>query len=289
MKTNPKILFFIALVTGLTLVAHFFGPVLPPMLQSMLVMWTPGIAALLVSLVYRRSLALIGWKLNWKWMGLGWIIPIAYATVAYSLIWIFGLGKVPNPTFLERAQLTTGFESESHLAVILVAFLFITLVNLLPAMIMSLGEEIGWRGFLVPELAKLNSFATTALASGVIWAAWHLPGILSGDYGDAATPLAFRLLCFVIMVLAGAVILTWIRLESGSIWAVAIFHSTHNGVIQTFYERLTLPERLTPYFAGEFGFLIPLISLVIGGWILVKKDKKESIDPLNAKVLSGVK
>ncbi|MDX5338312.1 MAG: hypothetical protein LPK25_04750, partial [Cyclobacteriaceae bacterium] len=98
--------------------------------------------------------------------------------------------------------------------------------------------------------------------------------ILSGNYGGEATPLAFRLFCFVGMVLAGGVILAWIRLESESIWPVAIFHATHNGVIQAFFERLTIPVELTPYFGGEFGLLIPLFSLVLAGVILWKKYKK---------------
>ncbi len=37
------------------------------------------------------------------------------------------------------------------------------------------GEEIGWRGFLVPELAKGLPFTAVALVSGIIWAAWHYP------------------------------------------------------------------------------------------------------------------
>ena len=35
------------------------------------------------------------------------------------------------------------------------------------------GEEIGWRGFLVPELAKVLPFTGVALVSGLIWASWH--------------------------------------------------------------------------------------------------------------------
>jgi membrane protease YdiL (CAAX protease family) len=37
------------------------------------------------------------------------------------------------------------------------------------------GEEIGWRGFLVPELAKALPFTGVALVSGLIWAASHYP------------------------------------------------------------------------------------------------------------------
>jgi uncharacterized protein len=279
MKVNSKIILFVLLTISLTLGVHFFGSMIPDGVQSLLFMWTPGLSAILVSLIYKRPFKEFGWRFNWSWMGLGWVIPIVYASLAYVFIWALGLGGVPNPTFLERAQLTTGFESESSLAIILVAFFYITLVNLLPSMVLSLGEELGWRGFLVPELAKENSFRKTALFSGAIWAVWHLPGILSGSYGASTTPLWFRLVCFLIMVLAGAVILAWIRLESGSIWAVAIFHATHNGVIQAFYERLTVFNDATPYFAGEFGLAIPIFSVVFSIWILSQK-RKESIEPI---------
>ena len=69
-------------------------------------------------------------------------------------------------------------------------FGYIALVNLLPNMILTLGEEIGWRGFLVPELTGWVGFRRASLYSGVIWGAWHLPGILTGAYGAAGTPKA---------------------------------------------------------------------------------------------------
>jgi uncharacterized protein len=46
------------------------------------------------------------------------------------------------------------------------------------------GEEIGWRAFLVPELAKVLPFTGVALVSGLIWAAWHYPSRQS----STATP-----------------------------------------------------------------------------------------------------
>ena len=68
--------------------------------------------------------------------------------MAYIPMWLTGLGGVPNPTFLDRARLTLNMPTGSDSLVILSAFGFISIVNLLPAMLMSLGEEIGWRGFL---------------------------------------------------------------------------------------------------------------------------------------------
>jgi membrane protease YdiL (CAAX protease family) len=59
------------------------------------------------------------------------------------------------------------------------------LVNLIP----SLGEELGWRGFLLPALEPLGK-AKAALLSGMIWALWHTPMILllGFGYGHQAWP-----------------------------------------------------------------------------------------------------
>lgn len=178
--------------------------------------------------------------------------------MAYILMWLTGIGGVPNPTFLDRARLTLNMPTGSDSLVILSAFGFISIVNLLPAMLMSLGEEIGWRGFLVPELSKWVGFRKASLLSGAIWGAWHLPGILSGDYGSSGTPLAFQIICFAAMVLFTGVIFAWLRTKSGSLWLVVIMHAEHNNIIQAFFDRITFDTGYTRYFTGEFG-----IALVI--------------------------
>ena len=50
-------------------------------------------------------------------------------------------------------------------------------------------EEIGWRGFLVPELAKFMSFTNVALTSGLIWSVCHWPMLFKGFYGNDVKPL----------------------------------------------------------------------------------------------------
>jgi len=83
----------------------------------------PAIAAIIVSLLRRRSLKEIGWKVGrMKWLVAGWVIPVAVSFAAYGLIWIAGLGTVPNPTFLQRARLTLGMTSQSNGLVIVAAF-----------------------------------------------------------------------------------------------------------------------------------------------------------------------
>lgn len=232
-------------------------------MHSLLIMWTPGIAALITSLITKRSLKLMGWSFSPKWITLGWSIPILYAAISYGLVWVAGLGGVPNPTFLERARLTLGMPHNSNWLVITAAFFFITVVNLIPAMILSLGEELGWRGFLVPELSKSVGWKKAGWISGIIWGIWHLPGIISGQYAANGTPVWFQLFCFLILVISTAVILAWLRMKSNSIWPAAVLHATHNGVIQMFFDRITYNTGHTSYFTGEFGIaLVPILILL---------------------------
>ena len=245
-----RVIFYIALLIAFTVAANLVAAHAGNSIVSTLsVMWSPALAAIVAGILTRRSLKEIGWR-PWpvKWLVAGWVFPILYAFPAYALVWVAGLGSVPNPTFLERARFTLNMPTEPNWLVILAAFGFISIVNLIPAMILSLGEEIGWRGFLVPELTKWIRFRRASLLSGVIWFAWHLPGILSGAYGQGNTPLAYRLACFTAMVISGAIVLAWLRMKSGSIWPVAIMHATHNGIIQAFFDRITADTGPTPYF-----------------------------------------
>lgn len=272
-KTQKRVFIFLAILVIFTITVNWGASLIKsPNLVTLVIMWTPGLAAIAASLLTKRSLKLMGWKLSAKWLALGWVLPIAYATVAYGAIWILGLGDVPNPTFLERARITMGMNSDSDALIIVSAFFFITVLNLLPAMILALGEEIGWRGFLVPELTDWLGLKKAGWISGIIWACWHLPGILSGNYGQSETPLWYRLICFSILVVSTGILLAWLRMKSGSIWPAAIFHATHNGVIQMFFGPITRDTGKTAYFAGEFGFALVPVLIILAFWVYKRMD-----------------
>ncbi len=96
----------------------------------------------------------------------------------------------------------------------------------------TLGEEIGRRGLLAPELAKLYSFTTTSVISGVVWAIWHYPVLLVGDYNNSGDPFWFGLICFTVLVIGISFALIWLRLKSGSLWTAVLLHTSHNIFIQ---------------------------------------------------------
>jgi len=206
-------------------------------------MWCPGIAAMATCLVYRKSLRGLGW--GWgqsRYQVSAYLLPVGYGLVAYGAVWLSGLGGID------------GDFSRNWVSWLL----FGTLLNCFAA----LGEEIGWRGFLVPRLAGITSFTRVALLSGAVWAIWHMPLILFADY-NAGAPGWYSLLCFAVMVVASSFAYAWIRLRSGSVWTAMLLHASHNFWIQGFFDPVTTDRGITKFLVGEFGAALAIVLLVV--------------------------
>jgi membrane protease YdiL (CAAX protease family) len=120
-----------------------------------------GVATLLTCLIRKRNLATLGWGWgSWKYQWLSYVLPLAIAVVAYLIIWVAGWGGWYNSEFVNQQMNEYNLSNWSDAGVIAFHFLLTatySFVLLLPSV---LGEEIGWRGFLVPELAKFMSFTS---------------------------------------------------------------------------------------------------------------------------------
>jgi uncharacterized protein len=134
----------------------------------------------------------------------------------------------------------------------------------------ALGEEIGWRGFLVPELSKTTSFTATSLISGVIWSLWHYPILIYGDY-NAGTPTWYGLTCFTVLVISISFVFAWMRLKSGSLWTGAILHGSHNLYIQGIFTPITRNTGKTAWFIDEFGCVLPLVAIAFAIYFWSKR------------------
>lgn len=224
------------------------------------IMWCPALAAFATLKLNHRSLAELGWK--WpqsKYMVMSWYIPLLYAAIAYVIVWTTGLGGFPNHDFMQKLAAHMGLHASPLISTI--AYLIVNgIFGLVFGMASALGEEIGWRGFLVPELSRTMGFTATALISGVVWAVWHFPILIWGDY-NAGTPAWYSLPCFSIMVVELAFIFAWMRLKSGSLWTAAMLHASHNLYIQEIFTPLTKDTGKTAWFIDEFGAVLPIVVL----------------------------
>ena len=220
------------------------------MYTSML-MWSPGAAGILTKLICDKSLRGMGWKPGdiRYWM-LAFLIPVAYGLTVYGLVWASGLGGVPNPDFVKSLQSKyPGLPFDQALALYLG---FLCTTGLAQNFWRTFGEEIGWRGFLVPELAKQFGFTKTALLVGVIWALWHFPAILLTDYNIGVAAWC-AIPCFTVCVIGISFVMTWLRLKSGSVWPCVLLHTIHNMFIQAVLTPMTIDKGITNYLIDEFG------------------------------------
>lgn len=233
-------------------------------------MWCPGTAAILTVLFLRLK----DDPLGFRWGGaryafIGYLTPLAYATIGYVAVWSFGFGGFPNETTIKALETKMGWQAFGAGAFVPLFFLLRATTGMVGETASALGEELGWRGFLAPRLVAMFGFTGGELLGGLIWALWHFPIILFGFYhGDA--PLWYSIPCFLVFVVAVGVILTWLRLKSNSVWPCAIAHASHNLFIQSFFTPLTAPHgKITAYMIDEFGIAVPVVAVLfaIGFWI----------------------
>jgi membrane protease YdiL (CAAX protease family) len=219
-----------------------------------LVMWCPAVAALTTCWLFRIDLATLGW--NWrpvKYQAWSYVIPILCALPVYVASWTMIPRSYAFSQFAASFGESFGFPQWPRAVTLLLAVPCLATAGVVDSMARALGEEIGWRGFLLPRLVQQAGFTWGCLLSGCIWAVWHYPALLFADYNSGTQP-AFALTCFTLMVIADSYIMGWFRLKSGSLWTATMLHASHNLFIQAIFDRMTAPVGRALYVTTEFGF-----------------------------------
>jgi membrane protease YdiL (CAAX protease family) len=104
-----------------------------------------------------------------------------------------------------------------------------------------LGEELGWRGFLLPELQKISSPLKSSLIIGIIWFCWHIPlfwapvgTLVSGNLSITT------IIIYLLIINCLSIIITWLyNQSSNNLWTAILFHLFINaGVALTIFPQL---------------------------------------------------
>lgn len=91
----------------------------------------------------------------------------------------------------------------------------------------GLGEEVGWRGFALPNLQIKRDARSATLILGLLWAGWHIPTFF---YNYELS--LFSVVAFTVGILSGAAVLTWLyNSTGGSVLAAIVWHGTYNAAV----------------------------------------------------------
>jgi len=236
------------------------------------IMWCPALAGMATLKLNGRDLSDLGWKWPQTTYAVqSWFIPLLYATIAYVIVWASGFGGFPNHEFMDHLVPLIGLRLSPQLSTVIYVLIAGTF-GVAKSVASALGEEIGWRGFLVPELFKTTSFTVTALISGVVWSCWHYPLLIWGDY-NSGTPTWYGLTCFTLMVVSISFVFAWLRLKSGSLWTGALLHASHNLYIQGIFTPLTRNTGKTAWYIDEFGAIVPIVALAFAVYFWLRRNE----------------
>ena len=231
------------------------------MLGIACLMWIPGLTALGMKAAWRGGLPAIGWKpARVRWWLTAYLLPPAVALVAYGAAWLTGLAPLEVPWERIAQKLVPGVTG--LMLVVLLAGVF----HFLTGCVFALGEEIGWRGLMVPLLVEAE-IPQPLVVSGIIWGLWHLPLVIFGDYATSSVPLVSAGL-FLLATMADGVTYGWMRLASRSLWPAVVLHASHNAYFQQLFDKLTGESAASKFIAGESGLFPVLVYGAVAVWII---------------------
>ena len=229
------------LLTGLVLSGSLYGVIIgrgyginSGSVFSLGLMWVPGVSALVSKLLVDHSVRGIGWRLRRKTLpplGAAYLIPPMLCMAVYGLAWAVGIGRCGIIVPMQVLSFAT--------------------LGVLLSCAASLGEEIGWRGFLLTELRKVLPPRMVHLVIGSIWFFYHAPVIVFSNYNNGNIPVS--LVCFFVMVQGMTVLADVLCIRAESFWPAVLLPASHNVFVQSIFDPLTENGPWTQLWTSEFG------------------------------------
>jgi membrane protease YdiL (CAAX protease family) len=231
-------------------------------------MWIPAVVSIVFRLAFREGFADAGLRAGaaryWAWAYLG---PLALATATYVMAALIQQVHL-SPHLKEQSMLgpeplrlvwwnadagTVGLLAQRLLAD--------ATVGIAIGFTYALGEEIGWRGYLLPKLVE-GGVRFPILISGIIWGVWHVPFVLlMFQHQRIVNALLYALACVTF-----SPFISWLRLASGSVFVAAMAHTAYNTFYQEFYDH-SFAGANKWFWAGEVGLLCSVSFGALALWL----------------------
>ena len=239
-------------------------------------MWTPALARWIarrtVDSDWKAPLPMRRWGRPRLWVILG---PVLIVAAIYLVAYLAALAM----------GVDTGEPTWKGPGKIAINVLFNVVTIPLVFVVGSIGEEIGWRGYMQPRLDQAGVRASLAIVIAVE-TIFHIPIIVAVAYGHSSD-LAVTIGLFLLLKCGATPIWTTLTYATGSIWTAIWFHTYHNGLSQFVFPR-AFGGDAGHEVLGEFG-LFPVAAYILAAFalFLVLRLKKLTRRQLADKALKG--
>lgn len=277
LSSSMKATLFYGMALGLILLLTLLGQGLGEVIL-VIAMITPLAAVLLMQFIITNDgTTLAGWRIlglhhlglrSWGFAILG---PFLAMLCTYGIVWSTGIGR------LDQAALDAVIALDGPAGILLT--LFNILRGLIISMFLALGEEIGWRGYLLPHLLPLGR-TRAMLLSGLLHGIWHLPIVFLTPFYHASGERWTVVILFLLTLTMAGVFYGYLRLTSNSVWPAALAHGAFNMFLSTF-TAITVAvgsADVLEYWAGESGVITLVIVALVAGWMIYRLQRQTSTE-----------
>lgn len=207
---------------------------------------------------------------NWRVYGIALLLPFLIAVTGatvYFAVFPMHLADDPLVAFTSMAEPIVNRIGVSLTAL---GIVFLSILGSVLGALIVLGEEFGWRAYLLPKLVPLGK-RRAAVVTGVIWGVWHWPYIGLGMNFGLEYPGApwLGLLAMVWAPTLYGIMLAWATFRTGSVWPAAIGHAAFNTSAR-WGMGVATPDAITVIGPMSGGLLAGTPWLLVAGWLLTR-------------------
>lgn len=280
---KKRILIFLAICFGLTWIYDITvirnisavkdGPF--KQVLSSLGMYFPLIAHLCTRIITKEKFKLSGDEslmltINYKksnWLFVAMLLPYIYSDIGNAILVISHPKLLLSKNMCSALGISAGSIASNVGKKIIMSLMFV---------LVAIGEESGWRGYMMPKLMKLYGTGKAVIVGGIVWGLWHMPLICMGhNFGTEYPGFPYLgIFLMTIMCICSGSLMTFVTIKSKSIWPAAVMHAVNNsnpGIMALLLNAHELGKMNTILMA-----IIKLIPICIMGilciYVMVKYD-----------------
>ncbi|MFM1917498.1 MAG: hypothetical protein RJB01_1013, partial [Actinomycetota bacterium] len=130
------------------------------------------------------------------------------------------------------------------------------------ACVLAFGEELGWRGYLLPQLRRTRSFLAANSILVFIWFIYHVPVIfVPGLYSNPGIPTWASLVFFAVAITGFSFFVGALWERHHDVWSAMFAHGIWNYLVQSAWPLMFIAS--SPWVMGEFGFVAGIVTVIL--------------------------